>query len=94
MSPFSEDHAITEAAERCGMEVIRTQAITITDKKALEAAGLMRKTPDYPRIRALLKDGAEVPGAALGPMEYVLRVPGVKEGELEVPRSTPGESLK
>ena len=82
-TPFAEDSEIVATAERYGLEVIRTQAITITDRKALDAAGLMRKTPDYPKIRALLKDGVNVPGASFGPMEYVLRVPGVQERDLE-----------
>jgi hypothetical protein len=82
-TPFVEDSDINGTAERYGLEVLRTRAITVTDRKALEAAGLMRKTPDYPRIRALLNDGAEVPGASLGPMEYVLRVPSVKAEDLD-----------
>jgi hypothetical protein len=75
--PFAEDTAVSTTAESLGLEVIRTQPVVISDRKALEAQGLMRKSPDYPRIRALLNDGVAVPGASLGPVEYVLRHPSV-----------------
>jgi hypothetical protein len=72
-TPFSEDCIITRTAEQVGMDVRRSQSIIVTDRKALEAAGLVRKSPDLWRIRQLLNDGAEVQGAHYGPMEYVLR---------------------
>lgn len=83
-TPYTEDQAVTETAERLGFEVIRQRVVTITDLKAIKEAGLVRETPDYKRIKALLSDGAEVKGAAWGPMEYVLRVPSVKEEELDI----------
>lgn len=82
-SIFSEDNFVCQAAERFGMELQRQRPVVITDKKAIKEAGLMRETPDYPRIKKLLLDGAEVPGACFGRMEYVLRVPSVKAGEAE-----------
>jgi hypothetical protein len=72
-TPFSEDCVIAGAARLVGMDVRRSQSIIVTDRKALEAAGLVRKSPDLWRIRQLLNDGAEVQGAHLGPMEYTLR---------------------
>jgi hypothetical protein len=70
---FEEDSAVTTAAEATGMEVYRRQSVVISDPDAIKAAGLVRETPDYPRILRLLKDGVEVPGASLGPIEYTLR---------------------
>jgi|GEM_PF-3549431 len=82
-SPFTEDFAVSKTAEVVGMELIRQRPVTISDKAAIKAAGLMRETPDYPRIRKLLESGATVPGASFGPIEYVLRHPHVTEAELD-----------
>lgn len=71
-TPFAEDTIITDAAERVGMEVTRSRSIVVTDRKALDAVGLIKKSPDMYRIRQLLNDGADVPGAHFGPVEYRL----------------------
>ena len=82
-SPFAEDLAVASAAESAGLQLIRQRPVTISDKAAIKAAGLVRETPDYPRIRKLLESGATVPGASFGPVEYVLRHPHVTEAELD-----------
>jgi hypothetical protein len=73
MSPYTEDMAVCRLAASLGMEVNRRDAIDITDEAAISAAGFTRKTPDYPRIRRAIDDGATVPGAQAGGVEYVLR---------------------
>jgi hypothetical protein len=72
-SPFDEDLAVVGIAERFGMTVERRPGLEITDVKALDAAGLTKKAPDYGKIRRLLDEGHEVAGAHLGEMEYVFR---------------------
>lgn len=78
-TPFSEDCVIAGAARLTGMEVIRSTQIIITDRKALDEQGLLRKSPDYSEIRRLLNSGADVRGAELGAVEYILRKRGGKE---------------
>lgn len=75
-TPFTEDCIVTGAARLAGMEVYRSVSIVVTDRKALDEQGLMRRSPDYNRIRQLLSDGAIVQGAHFGPVEYTLRKRG------------------
>lgn len=72
MTPFDEDRAVIGL---CGTEFTldRRHHIEVTDAKLLEAAGLTRTVPDYLRIRKLLLNGVEVPGARLAGTEYILR---------------------
>jgi hypothetical protein len=72
-TPFEEDCAVLGMIERFGLNLDRRVAIEITDTAALEAAGLMRRCPDYAKIRRALNDGVAVPGAQLAGVEYVLR---------------------
>jgi len=73
--PFDEDSLLCHAAELAGLTLSRFQAIEITDESAIKAAGLMRQSPDYPRIRKALEAGTEIAGAKLGGIEYKLRRP-------------------
>ncbi len=73
--PFDEDSAVCKLAEALELEVSRFEAIEVTDLKALKAAGLTKTAADYTRIRALLLQGTDVPGAKLGSVEYKLRRP-------------------
>jgi hypothetical protein len=75
-TPFEEDCALLGIMERFGLELERRTGIEITDPAALEAAGLMRRSPDYAKIRRALNDGVAVPGAILTGVEYVLRKKG------------------
>ena len=70
---FDEDSRLCEIAEAVGLVVTRLDRIEVTDEAALAAVGLMRSIPDYTRIRRLLLDGVEVPGARMAGVEYVLR---------------------
>jgi hypothetical protein len=72
-TPFSEDCVIAGAARLAGLEMSRSVSIVITDRKALEDAGYVKKSLDLWRIRQRLNDGAEVRGAHLGPVEYHLK---------------------
>lgn len=72
-TPFAEDTALCELAERFGLEMARYDAIEITDTAAIQRAGLMRETPDYARIRKALQDGGEVAGARLSGVQYTLK---------------------
>ena len=72
-TPFEEDCALLGFLERFGLDLDRRVSMEITDLKALEENGLMRKCPDYAKIRRLLNEGATVPGAQLAGVEYVLR---------------------
>ncbi len=69
---FDEDCAVVLLAG-AQFKLDRRDGIEVTDEKLLAAAGLMRATPDYQRIRKLLLDGVEVPGARMAGVEYVLR---------------------
>jgi hypothetical protein len=80
-SPFEEDSVIARAADLIGCDMFRSPSIVITDKKALEAQGLVKKSPDYYRIRQLLNDGVEVQGATFGPVEFRLRKRNAPESE-------------
>jgi hypothetical protein len=73
MPPFPEDCAVCELAAALALEVSRYERVEITDLAAVKAAGLMKQAPDYQRIGKALRAGAEVPGAALGAVEYRLR---------------------
>lgn len=73
MMPFDEDCRVGQLAGDFGLSVDRRDHIEVTDEKLLIAAGLMRTTPDYGRIRKLLLDGVAVPGARLVGVEYILR---------------------
>ena len=72
-TPFEEDCAVLSVIGRFGFEMDRRPGIEITDMAALEAVGLVRKSPDYAKIKRLLVDGIEVAGAQLSGVEYVLR---------------------
>jgi hypothetical protein len=72
-TPFEEDCALLGVIDRFGLELDRRTGIEITDTAALERTGLMRKSPDYAKIRRLLNDGVPVAGAQLTGVEYVLR---------------------
>ncbi len=54
-------------------DVDRRDHVEVYSEKLLVAAGLMRQAPDYLRIRKLLLDGKEVPGARLAGTEWILR---------------------
>lgn len=71
--PFDEDSLLCHAAELAGLTLSRYQAVEITDMAALKAAKLTCVAADYPKIRRLLSEGVEVPGAKLGSIEYKLR---------------------
>ena len=73
MPPYEEDAAVCRLAERLGFGLQRRDRIEVTDEGLLEAAGLLRRVPDYAAIRKALLDGREVPGAKLGGVEYILR---------------------
>ncbi len=72
-SPFAEDTALCAIAARFGLDMQRYESIEITDEAAIQRAGLMRETPDYPRIRRALADGGEVAGARLAGVQYTLK---------------------
>jgi hypothetical protein len=72
-SPFEEDCALLGIMARFRLELDRRQGVEITDDSGLEAAGLIRKCPDYSKIRRLLNDGVIVPGARLSGVEYIIR---------------------
>lgn len=72
MAPFSEDHLLCRVAEETGLTLSRYESIEISDEAAIAAAGLVCQKPDYRRIRKLLADGGEVPGARLRGIEYRL----------------------
>jgi hypothetical protein len=78
ITPFALDCAAVAIAERAGLRIERRMSIEITDQAALAAAGLTvtKEAPDYGRLRRLLADGANVPGAQLAGVEYVLRPSG------------------
>ena len=71
--PFEEDQAVCQLAEDLGLGLSRYEAIEITDERAIAEAGLMKQSPDYARIRKAIKDGAEVAGARVRGVEYILR---------------------
>ena len=71
--PFEEDQAVCQLAEDLGLYLSRYEAIEITDERAIAEAGLMKQSPDYARIRKSIKDGAEVAGARVRGVEYILR---------------------
>jgi hypothetical protein len=73
MAPFEEDAMVCRVAESLGLELSRRFGIVVTDEKLIKAAGLMRESPDYARIRKLLDAGAAVEGVELGGTEYILR---------------------
>ncbi len=76
MSPLQEDTAVVMAAVSCGLEVVRYDAVEITDTSAVAAAGMICKAckrPDYSRIRKALIGGTDVPGAKLQGVEYILK---------------------
>ena len=73
MTPFTEDSAVLLLARDMGLSVDRRHGVEISDPKAIKAAGLVRETPDYTRIRKLLEDGVPVAGASLAGVEYVIR---------------------
>ena len=73
MPPFLEDMLICEVAEAAGLTISRYESVEITDEAAVKAAGFVRQAIDYSRVRKLLADGVEVPGAKLGGVEYKLR---------------------
>lgn len=74
MPPFAEDQAVCRVAEETGLTLSRYESIEISDEAAIAAAGLVIQKPDYRRIRKLLADGGEVPGAKLrGVVEYRLK---------------------
>jgi hypothetical protein len=72
-TPFDEDYTVSLEASLRGLSVTRSESIVITDRKALEDAGYVKKSLDLWRIRQRLNDGAEVRGAHFGPVEYTLR---------------------
>lgn len=72
VTPFDEDSVLCDLAAE-SFYIDRRDHVEITNEKLLAAAGLMRQSPDYLRIRKLLLDGVEVPGARLAGVEYILR---------------------
>ena len=81
--PFAVD---CDAVKLAGIEytIDRRDHVEVTDEKLLAAAGLMRQSPDYIRIRKLLLDGKEVPGARLAGIEYILRRKPIEQGAIEI----------
>lgn len=73
VTPFSEHCQIGKLAGDFGFSVAARDHIEVTDEDLLVAAGLMCLVPDYVRIRKLLRDGREVPGARLMGVEYILQ---------------------
>ena len=73
LSPFDEDALVCAVAERIGMEVLRSESIKVTDEASLKRQGLVRSTPDYPKIRRLLNNGIPVAGVERGGYEYIFR---------------------
>lgn len=72
-TPFEEDNAVCQMAERFGLELSRYETIEIYDEAAIHQAGLMRETPDYSKIRRALAAGAFVQGARRGAVQYTLK---------------------
>lgn len=73
LKPFEEDALVCEVAEKIGMEVLRSESILVTDEASLKRQGLLRSTPDYPKIRKLLNSGIPVAGVERGGYEYIFR---------------------
>jgi hypothetical protein len=71
--PFLEDAALCQVAERFGLELSRYRGIEVLDEVALGAAGLMRPSPDYPKIRKALDEGRTVPGVRDVGTKYTLQ---------------------
>jgi hypothetical protein len=72
MSPFHEDEAVCRVAESLGLSLSRYESVEISEADA-RAAGMMRESVDYGRIRKALRDGGTVQGAKVGGVEYRLR---------------------
>lgn len=81
LTPFEEDALVCRLATRIGMEVSRTESIRVTDEASLKRQGLMRSTPDYPKIRRLLNEGVPVFGVKRGGYEFIFRRPREKEND-------------
>lgn len=73
-SPFEEDKAACDLAERWGFALRRKPVIRIEDEAALLAAGLTTLSIDWRAVRKLLESGMRVQGASLDGVEYVLKV--------------------
>jgi len=82
-SPFDEDCEVGALLERFDFVLDRRESIEIEDPKALEELGLMRKCPDYSKIRRIIRDGGTIPGVKMRGIEYILRK-----------RSEPNEAVK
>ena len=72
-SPFEEDSEVGWLLERFDFALDRRESIEIEDPKALEELGLMRKCPDYGKIRRIIRDGGVIPGVRMRGIEYILR---------------------
>lgn len=79
LTPFEEDALVCSVAEAIDMEVMRTEALVVTDEAAVKRQGLMRSTPDYPKIRRLLNGGVPVVGVERRGYEYIFRQRREKE---------------
>lgn len=79
-TPWEEDSLVCGVAEKIGMQVLRSESIRVTDEAALKRQGLLRSTPDYPKIRRLLNSGIPVSGVERGGYEYIFRR-SQKEGQ-------------
>jgi hypothetical protein len=78
---FGADCTVKQAADLLGMRCDARQRFEVSDLKLLEAAGLVKKAPDYTRIRKLIDEGVYVPGVTSGNYEYVLRAPAAEPKE-------------
>jgi hypothetical protein len=72
-TPFAEDSAVCEVAERFGLVMARYETIEIDDEAAIARAGLMTTRPDYARIRKALVAGVAIEGARRGAIQYSLK---------------------
>lgn len=72
-TPFDEDTAVCQVAQRFGLTMARYETIEIYDEAAIAQAGLMRETPDYARIRRALVAGVPIQGARRGAIQYSLK---------------------
>lgn len=72
-SLFEEDSEVGWLMERHGFVMDRRESIEIDDSKPLEELGLMRKCPDYSKIRRIIREGGTIPGVRIRGIEYIMR---------------------
>ena len=72
LTPLHEDAIVTTAAAALECYVIRRRSVRVSNAAAVKAAGFVRASIDYSKLRKMLEDGVPVEGAELGDYEYVL----------------------